>query len=339
MPASLKDATWPSSDSTSPILLAKILEHEEMYNKLLETLSNDGKTKHQEEIEKLSRRLKKMDPENDVVKILGVVPLFNEEIETKAWVKDFSRKASSEEIDFLFSPKHYIITGLCPLYDVEGKVTTTIKHAIHKNVSCQGDTRHGGDYSDRLSKKWCPNVQDMYRIAAHIDEYLSTQSRLRLLQPKLDLIGSMTEGTRCGQADELDINVSFSSLEGDSAFAKLSSAYDLQFTENGLEVVREADLQKHLVKSGNKFNYPAFLLMFVEEIKQAIKIIQKEEKFSHILFNTAYSLDDQSCQDCNELRRKTTDDKFKHCRMMSSCANAHKERTLPDYEEQENRGH
>ena len=328
LPPSLKDVTLPSLDSTTPLLLSKLVPPDNhdfatdyiVADPLTISLSKEQLREHEEEVQRLDHDKLEYTEGNEVVEILKSVPLYNDKIESKGWLDDQACRLpydSHNPCIPLEELRNFGIKGICSLQDNNGKPTNTIKYHLHKDQSCI--IKHK---DNPLAQKWCPNVQDLYRLTSHLDQYLSEISTLKHLKPKMTVIGSIAEGTRNGQADEMDININFEGLEGENAFAKLTSPYQLSFTSNGLAVMEEANLSD-LVKSDKTLDYSKFLLILVQELRDALLRIEKGGNFPDFEFNLSYSVNETSCQACQKLRAMSIeelksedcspDEKYKHC--------------------------
>ena len=136
---------------------------------------------------------------------------------------------------------------------------------------------------------------------------------MEILKPSFRLIGSIVEGSRIGQADELDIMLFFKGLtekeRGFSVFEKLGSAYHLDLTQEGLKFFKEKNLG-WLIKGEKQLNYIVLLQFLIREVKKVGKELKK--LFPKLKFNLDYSVKNK-CKACCALRKRKKEQQFQHC--------------------------
>ena len=126
------------------------------------------------------------------------------------------------------------------------------------------------------------------------------------LKPRFFLIGSVAEGTRLEYGSEVDVTVQFQ-----------SSLHEFTLGADATELIcnpRDTTLLKKFLKKGNIFDYPKFLLSFLDAIENALFKIQTEKKIPSLSNFVLNDVSNDSCQ--NEQKLDTLYQPTKHT---SSC--------------------
>ena len=201
------------------------------------------------------------------------------------------------------------LNNLCLPKNEEGSVITMLDDEIYQQeLSCQGHSKYSQEFI------WCSNILSLLNFMSDMLRTLKQNPVMKLLHPSFQLIGSIVEPSRIGEANELDINFNFLGLQhsvrGFNVFDKISSAHNLTFTEEGIIFCHKNDLG-WLIKNRTEFDYLKFLEFIMEQVKSAGLEIKKQ--FPKLKYNLEYSTKGSQCADCNQQRQATDQSQFLHC--------------------------
>ncbi len=140
------------------------------------------------------------------------------------------------------------------------------------------------------------------------EEYLQSCSEMKVLNPQLDLRGSIQEGTRLSDANEIDVTITFNAPSDHLPLVlnDVSLASDLKIPENSF-------LNKFQNEFGS-FSYSKFIFFLCEELQQCLKNIDQ----SRVPTGLTYDCDWKPCPKCQVADENRTLP-LMHC---STCAPA-----------------
>ena len=131
-------------------------------------------------------------------------------------------------------------------------------------VDCKHHT--AVDYRIELERLDCEMVSDMLDAARVIEERLNKDDTVKHFEPRFELAGSITEGTRFGYANELDMGLTFRALKAEQniPFKVDSDPFSLKKADTS-----QTKLDKFF-DDANIFLYHKFKLCLLEAMEKAV---------------------------------------------------------------------
>ena len=187
--------------------------------------------------------------------------------------------------------------------------TYEVKKIDEKLLICNKSHEEGS-----LTEKSCENALSLLKLTVHVNDYLSKTSILGKLEPSIEIIGSIKEGTRILLLNEIDANLVFGKLQS-NIFEEIETAFYLKTSDQGAACFRDANLPQVVTEKGDikVFNYPVFLEIILNELDRAIDYIVENELCPDIDFQTNETWLQQKCKECRTPSHTDAEALHKHC--------------------------
>ena len=166
------------------------------------------------------------------------------------------------------SPFIYYVGDLCPFADFLRKQRAENKAAVMKLSDLTSLSPCSGRCEARGRSSECRTVRNALNAAKTIEERLGAKLKLK---PGFVLVGSIVEGTRFGNAREMDITVTFPDLKNRHPLFLSRDAFSLQlWDEKPRRDENQHPLKDYASKDG-KFDFQKFFIKFLDSIDEIVR--------------------------------------------------------------------